>query len=176
MIRSALTIATTAALVAVPFSTSQAATGVSTQDATFLKAAAAADLAEISLGKVAEVKGTTAEARHFAAKVIADHTMALKDKRVVAKALDITLPTAPTAAMKAVAKAVSAKSGISFDLSYLTAEKVGHLANIANGAKEIQLGSNARIKGQAVDTSPMLAYHLWLDEQYLGWVTKAAAS
>ena len=110
-----------------------AAAPVSAQDAAFLKMSAAADLAEISLGKVALVQGHTAETKRFAAKVIADHTKALKDARTVGKALDITLPTAPLPAMKAVAKAVSAHTGLSFDLAYLKAEKTGHLQNIAAG-------------------------------------------
>jgi putative membrane protein len=171
---AALAVGVTASFTVLPALPASAATPVTAQDAAFLKMSAAADLAEISLGRVALKQGQTAETKRFAAKVIHDHTAALKDARTVAKALGITLPSAPLPPMRAVAKAVSAHSGLAFDLAYLKAERTGHLQNIAAGAKEIKLGTNGRIRGQAVDGSPMLRFHLWLDNQYLSWVVKAA--
>lgn len=157
-----------------PVTAASAATAtVSGQDTAFLRGAAATDLAEISLGKVALVKATTPESKRYATRMIKDHTAMLADARTVASALGISLPNAPTAAQQRVAKLVTAQSGLKFDAAYLAAQVAGHTMAVADGAKEIKLGSNARVKGQAVDGSPMIRYHLWLGVQYFSWVAKA---
>ena len=142
-------------------------TPVSAVDAVYLKASAAADFAEISLGKVALTKSSSADVTAVARKLITDHTMALKDTRIIAKALHVKLPTGPTPAQKKVAAAVSAKSGSAFDVAYLKAEVAGHIVNIANGKVEVKEGFNARVRANAKMSGPMLRYHLWLTRKDL---------
>jgi putative membrane protein len=146
---------------------------VNTVDKAFLQAAAATDLAEISLAKVALAKATTSESKRYAARMIKDHTMMLRDARIIANATGVTLPTAPLPAQVAVAKAVSAKSGVAFDVAYLASQVAGHTLAVANATVEIKKGSYKRIKGHAIDGTPMIRYHLWLAKQYLGWAKKA---
>ena len=165
-----------AASLLLPATSAAAASGKPTaQDISFLRGAAATDLAEITLGKVALTKATTGASKRFAARMIKDHTAMLADARTVASAEHITLPTTPTPAQQQVAKVVSSKSGLAFDAAYLAAQVLGHKVTLLAGAAEIKLGTNSRIKGQAVDAAPMVEYHLWLSGQYLGWVLKAAA-
>ena len=165
----------TTCLLVLPSATASAATAkpVTTQDSRFLQVAAATDLAEISMGKIALVKATTPEAKRYATRMIKDHTMMLSDARTIAKATHVTLPTAPLPAQTAVAKAVAARSGTAFDVAYLTAQVAGHVAALANGVAEVKAGSDKRIKGHAIDGGPMIRYHLWLAEQYLRWAKKA---
>ena len=146
---------------------------VSAQDIGFLRDAAATDLAEITLGHVALARAVTPESKHYASRMIKDHTAMLEDARTVASALGISLPNAPTAAQRKVAKFVAAQSGLTFDAAYLESQVAGHTMAVADGVKEIKFGSNVRVKGQAVDGSPMIRYHLWLGVQYFSWVSKA---
>ena len=154
-----------------PAASAHAAAPVSKLDAAYLKSSAAADLAEISLGKVAVAKGVNPAVTAFAHKLITDHTKALKDARTIAKALHVTLPTAPTPAQRKVAKLVAAQTGHAFDVAYLKAEVAGHIVNIAVGQTEVKDGANPRIKANAKMSGPMLRYHLWLGAKDLKKIT-----
>ena len=155
-----------------PAAAANAAAPVSKLDAAYLKSSAAADLAEISLGKVAVAKGVSPEVTAYAHKLITDHTKALKDARIIAKALHLSLPNAPTPAQRQVAKLVAAQSGHAFDVAYLKAEVAGHIVNIAVGQTEAKEGTNPRIRGNAKMSGPMLRYHLWLGVKDLKTITR----
>jgi len=151
-----------------------AATRPSVQDVKYLQTSAAGDLFEIQGGKLALSKAQRATTRAYAAKLISDHQKALADTRTIAAALGITLPTKPLPKMREELAKMAAHSGTSFDVAYLKGEVTDHLGDIADGIKEVERGSNARIKGNAAMDLPVLRYHLWrgsLDARYLIWST-----
>ncbi|RZS90263.1 putative membrane protein [Motilibacter rhizosphaerae] len=129
-------LATAAVLAAAPAAASAAE--VSTQataaqakatDAAWLKAAAAYDLAEISAGKLAESKATTAAVAGLGKMFVMDHTKHIAMVRSLAKARGVTLPTTPPAdAAKRTAELADAPSGITWDRNWVRFQLSGHRA------------------------------------------------
>jgi putative membrane protein len=166
----------TVALAAAPASAQAATKAPSVQDIKFLQTSAAGDLFEIQGGKVALAKAQTATTRAYAQKLVTDHTKSLADTRTIAKALSITLPSQPLPPMRQALAEVGSHSGMSFDVAYLKEEVTDHFGDIAGAIKEVERGSNARIKGSAAMELPMLRSHLWrgaLDVNYVLWLSRS---
>jgi putative membrane protein len=160
---------------AVPASAA-AAKAPSVQDVKYLQTSAAGDLFEIQGGKVAVQKAQTATVRAYAQKLVTDHTKSLADTRTIAKALGITLPTRPLPMQRQEIAETAKNSGMAFDTAYLKLEITDHFGDIAGGIKEVERGSNARIKANAAEDLPVLRYHLWrgqLDARYLLWLGRS---
>jgi putative membrane protein len=138
------------------------------QDRAFLVAAHQSNLSEIAAGKAAQQKATTDVVRQHGELFIRDHTRLDASLQQVAKSLNVTLPTTPSAAQRATLASVSAKSGSAFDSAWLTSQIAGHKAAKAAGAKELASGSDASVLGLAKTAAPVVQMHLTMLEQATG--------
>ncbi len=92
---------------------------VSQTDERMLKQLAESNLAEISVGKIAQDKAQSDEVKSFAKKMVDDHTKALDDLKQLAQAKGVTLPTEPDKQHMAMEKKLQALSGDKFDRQYM---------------------------------------------------------
>ena len=140
-----------------------AATGgiaVSAEDAKFATDAANGGMAEVALGKLAQTKASNAQVKNFADMMVTDHSKANEELMEIAKAKNITLPTAPDADHQKKLDDLSKLSGKEFDKAYVDAMVDGHkktldLMNMA--AKDCK---DSELKAFAAKTAPVVQMHL----------------
>ncbi len=92
---------------------------LSQTDERMLKQLAESNLAEISVGKIAQDKAQSDEVKSFARKMVDDHTKALDDLKQLAQAKGVTLPTEPDKQHMAMERKLQALSGDKFDKQYM---------------------------------------------------------
>jgi putative membrane protein len=156
-----------AALVSFPIASSvafpavaAAAPTVSAQDKAFLVAAHQSNLSEIAAGNVAEQKATSSAVREHGRLFIQDHARLDGNLKAVASALEVALPSQPTAQQRSVLASVSAKTGNAFDRAWVSAQITGHRQAIALGKQELASGTNARVIALDKAAAPVVASHL----------------
>ena len=161
-----------------PGATAVRAGTVSRQDAKFIKQNGQTNLAEISLGKVAEKRAVRARTRHLAATLIRNHQQVEAKLRKLAARTGVPVPTAPSAMQRQAAKVVEAQHGIAFDKVYTATEIAGHEVSIVQTHAEISLGSSRAVRRFARYYLPFAQMHLKMavaDHTALTGTTRPAA-
>ncbi len=137
------------------------AAGPSTQDTSFVRAAHQGNLAEIAAGKDAANHATTACVRQVAAKFVTDHTKLDSDVRALARKLNVSLPSGPSAAQRRSLAAVQRKAGTSgYDAAWLKLQSAAHTETLAMIDREISSGSSSAAVAAAKATRPVVKMHL----------------
>ena len=129
-------------------------------DLTYLQKNAQTNLAEITLGTIAQSRAQSDAALELAQKTKADHEAALAKLQTVADNLDVTLPTAPNPAQQADAAKLKSVSDEAFDLTYAQIQVVGHQLSIADTNTELSAGSDESVQGFASYYLPVAQMHL----------------
>lgn len=132
----------------------------SDQDATYLKANAQTNLAEIALGNLTLQKSANQQARDLATKTKSDHQAALAKLQAVAEKLGVTLPTAPNATQQQAAATLAATPSTEFDVAYAQVQVAGHKLSVAATNTEISSGSDASAVSYAQGYLPVAGMHL----------------
>lgn len=133
---------------------------VDQNDAKFAVTAAADGMAEVSLGKVAEVKASRTRIKNFAAMMVTDHTKAGNALAEIASTKNITLPTAPDDAAQKKEHDLEKKSGRDFDKDYVDAMLDGHKKAVKLFEDASQNLKDPDLKAFAIKTLPTLIMHL----------------
>jgi putative membrane protein len=128
-------------------------------EAKFLTDAVRGDLAEVKLGELAEQKGQSEGVRDFGETLAADHSKAAKKTADLAKELDVTAPTQPTAEQTQQHDALARLSGAEFDRQFAAEMVKGHQEDIAKYEKQAQSG-NSKVAELAEELLPTLKQHL----------------
>lgn len=117
-----------------------------------------ANLAEISVGKMALEKGQSDAVKKFAKTLIDDHTKAQNELQKIASAKGVKLPTETDVQHKTIASALQALSGDTFDDQFIKRVGVGDhqrthdmLDDISKNAKDPQLKAYAAKTIKVVD-------------------------
>ena len=129
-------------------------------DSTFMHDNAQTNLAEITIGKIAESRAQSADTKALAEKTMTDHQTAQTKLQALAKSLGFTLPDAPNAAQQADAAKLSSVSQDQFDLTYAQVQVAGHQLSIAGTKTELATGSSAEVKNYATGYLPVAQMHL----------------
>lgn len=132
----------------------------SSQDTTWMAAAHQSNLTEIAAGTSAQAKATSQQVKDLGAMFVQMHTALDADLTAGAKALNVTLPDAPSAAQQATLASVDAKSGTAFDTAWTTAQLAGHREALAATQKEISAGSDASAIKLANASLPVVQQHI----------------
>jgi predicted outer membrane protein len=113
-----------------------AATQPNVVDRNFARAAAAGGLAEVELGRLADQKGKSSEARQFGQHMIDDHSKANSQLKEIAAAANIPLPDAsatrrsstahPAPTRSHVRRVAQSPQGGVFDRDYIRAQITAH--------------------------------------------------
>ncbi|HEY0719167.1 MAG TPA: DUF4142 domain-containing protein [Streptosporangiaceae bacterium] len=134
------------------------------QDTTWAQATAQTDLAEITIGQIAEQRALQSATKMMAQVTISDHTTALASLKAVASQAGITLPTAPNAMQQAQAAQLKSVASSQFDATYDAIQIKGHELSISQTKTEIASGSSAAVKNNAQVYLPVAEKHLQMAE------------
>ena len=133
---------------------------LNSQDQTFMHKAAAGNLAEAELGRLAEQKATTPAVKEFGRWMNTDHTFANQWLIGLAKEINQSVQPTVTAKDHALMTKLRGLSGAQFDQQYLQAMVQDHQQDVAAFQTEAQQGQNPKIKGYAENVLPMIKQHL----------------
>jgi len=159
-------IATAAISVAAFLVITPVAVSAAESDENFLKTAIGINLAEISMGQLAQKNGSTDGVRQFGATLVQDHTASNNDALALAKTHGFTPPTQPSVDDQKMSRDLSAMTGGEFDRAFAQDMVAGH-------QKAIQLftaqagGTKNDISSFAEKTLPTLKKHLATAQQLL---------
>jgi len=138
-----------------------AATTLSKGDQSIVTGMAQANMAEVAAGKMALEKSQNADVKKFAQTMIDDHTKALNDVTELAKTKEVTLPSEPDAAHKAMAARLSKLSGDAFDKAYMKEAGVSdHTKVHAKLQKDQTAAKDPDVKALAAKMLPTVDAHL----------------
>lgn len=98
---------------------------LASEDQEMMQDIAHANLAEIEVGKLALEKSQNEQVRKFAQRLIDDHTAAMKELQKLAQSKNAELPTETDIQHKAIATALQALSGETFDNQFIQRVGVG---------------------------------------------------
>jgi putative membrane protein len=129
-------------------------------DSQFLMDAIHGNLAEIQLGQLAKQKGATDGVRDYGDDLQDDHQAALKKATDLAKKLNVSPPTEPTADQKREYDMLAKMSGTAFDQAFLTHMVTDHQKNIQMFQQEAQANKGSDVADYAEDVLPKLRDHL----------------
>lgn len=137
-----------------------ASSGLKGADKTFVMKAAQGGLAEVQLGQMAAQKGNSDAVKQFGQKMVDDHSKANDELKSLAQQKNVTLPTEPDAASKAMATRLEKLSGDQFDRAYMSHMVKDHTKDVAEFKKEGSSGKDPDVKAWAEKTTPTLEGHL----------------
>ena len=140
-------------------SAQEVALATDTPDSKFLTDAIRGDMAEVKMGQLAQMRGQSEGVRDFGKMLVDDHSKAQKKAADLAKDLNVTPPTQPTAEQTAKYAAMERLSGAEFDWQFAADMVKGHQEEIAKYEKEAKSG-NSKVADFAEDTLPTLKHHL----------------
>ena len=132
----------------------------SNPDATFYKEAAAAGIAEVDAGNLAQQKGNHQAVKDFGAMMVKDHSAANEKLQALAASKNISLPTSASIGEMGTKAKLEVLSGETFDKSFLKTEIKDHRGAIALFKEEIAAGQDPDAKAFASATLPTLKMHL----------------
>jgi putative membrane protein len=133
---------------------------VDENDAKFATAAANGGMAEVAVGQLAGEKAMNAKVKAFAAMMVTDHSKVNEQLMAIAKAKNITLPSAPDEEHQKKKADLAAKTGADFDKAYVDAMIDGHKKTISLFEDAAKNCKDADLKAFAEKTLPTIKGHL----------------
>jgi putative membrane protein len=127
-------------------------------DNAFLTDAIQGNLAEISIGELAQKNGTSDGVRSYGQMLVQDHSAANEKVMSLAKTHDLTPPTAPNAEAKQLHDKLAKLSGAAFDKEFTKAMVKDHKQVIKEF--EEQANGSGDVAKFAGETIPTLKKHL----------------
>jgi putative membrane protein len=147
-------------------STDTAATGsnmnetpTSTEANDFMLKAASGGMMEVTLGQMAQEKGSNADVKSFGQKMVEDHGKANAELKTVAASKNVTLPVELLAEHQKHVDEMSKMSGADFDKHYMSMMVEDHQKDVAEFEKASQM-EDPDVKAFATKTLPVLKSHL----------------
>jgi putative membrane protein len=137
----------------------QSGSAPSATDTKFMKDAAAANMAEVEVGRLASEKASSTEVRDFGRMLVDDHSKAMDELKSLASKKNVALPTEPTAEQKAEKARLSKLSGRAFDDAFAKAMVGDHEKAVKLFRDEHTSGTDPDAKSWAGNTLPTLEKH-----------------
>ncbi len=144
-------------------------------DATWLQENEQSNLAEITLGHIAEARSHTPSTLQVAAMTIANHEQAVAQDKQLAAAYGITLPTSPNAQQQATAAYLDTMPLTYFDWDWDLAEIHGHEQSLAQTYGEIAYGAPSDIHTWSGIYKLVATGHLYMADAAYANVTRGIA-
>ena len=126
----------------------------------FLTDAIQGNLAEISMGQLAQKNGGSDGVRSFGQMLVQDHSAANEKANALAQAQGVAPPIAPKPEAKTDFDRMSNLNGDAFDKEFAKHLVADHKKDIAEFEKEAKDGKDAQVKAWATATLPTLKHHL----------------
>ncbi|HLI21721.1 MAG TPA: DUF4142 domain-containing protein [Stellaceae bacterium] len=154
-----LSLALTAALLALvlPAGFAHAASATAPKD--FVTTAIKGDISEVKIGQLAEQQGSTAAVRDFGKTLVTDHTNAEDQAKTTAKQINVTPPDQPTAEAQDEYDKLAKLKGTAFDNEFAQYMVKDHQQDIAT-FKDEAAAKNGPASTLAEQQLPVLQKHL----------------
>ena len=133
-------------------------------DREFVVKAVESGLAEVDLGKLAEERASTPQARQFGQQMVADNMKEYAALQHIAAAKNITVPTGPDRSTRALRARLELLTGPAFDRAYLTAMVSGHAEDVSEFSREVTWGRDRDVATFASNALPTVEDQLRLAE------------
>lgn len=130
------------------------------EDSLFAAKAAAGNLAEIEMGKLAVKNGKSKQVKNFGLMMVKDHGKANAKLMSMAALKKLTLPTQPDADEQKVMAELAKKSGVEFDKAYISMMINDHKNDVNDYTMASTKTQDPDIKAYAKKTLPVLQKHL----------------
>ncbi|RDC62066.1 DUF4142 domain-containing protein [Adhaeribacter pallidiroseus] len=144
-------------------------TPTSTPANDFMLTAASGGMLEVTLGKMAQEKGSNADVKAFGQKMIEDHGKANAELKTLAASKNVTLPVKLLAEHQKHVDEMTKMSGADFDKHYISMMVTDHQKDVAEFEKASKM-EDPDVKAFATKTLPVLKSHLELAEKTNGKV------
>lgn len=148
-----------------PLINAQNTTSPSSSDRKFVQSALEGGQAEVELGQLAALKGSTDDVKQFGEKMVADHTKLGDQMKEVAQKEGINAPSGIPSKDKALAEKLRGLSGDAFDNAYIKAMVKDHQQDLSEFKKEAESGNDTSVKGAANQAEQVISEHLNLAEE-----------
>lgn len=165
-----------AAAVTALVASSALAQSLSSDDRTFLQQAAESSLAELQAWRIALGKAQDEDIRHFAQRMVDDHTQVRSQLARLAERKGVALPGEPAIQEQVRLQLLQAAEGARLEQRY--EEQFGAKAQqaaIALYQQELQLGKDADVLAFARQVVPQLREHLQMAEDLQASLDRKAA-
>ncbi|KQO22822.1 hypothetical protein ASF10_10705 [Flavobacterium sp. Leaf82] len=129
-------------------------------DSEFLVDIAEVNLAEIEIGKLAQIKSTNPEVKKFGKMLVDEHTKSASEVSALAKAKNFTLPSSLTEDGKEEYNKLNEKSGLDFDKKFADMMIDGHQKAIDKLQKATEDAKDQDVKLWASNNIAPLTAHL----------------
>jgi len=134
-------------------------------DHKFAQTAAASDLAEITLGKIAMQKAESADVKKFAERMVADHTKSSQDLMQIAQKKNIELPKELSKEHAAHIQHLQGLRGADFDREYMKHMMKDHQDAVQLFSDEANNGKDEDIKNFASKYLPTIKEHAQMTKE-----------
>lgn len=129
-------------------------------DKSFMTSAAQANLAEVSVGRLAAEKSTNSEVKKFGQMMVDDHSQSNSQLMDLAQKKNIALPTEPDDNHKKDAARLAELNGAEFDRSFMSAMVRDHMKAVALFDAHAKSAKDPDVRAFAEKTAPVLRDHL----------------
>jgi putative membrane protein len=133
---------------------------LSASDRRFIKEAAEGGMAEVELGRLAQLKGSSDDVKKFGQRMVEDHTKANDKLKELAASKSITLPEKPNPQQEATKDRLVKLAGAEFDKAYMKDMVQDHKNDVAAFRTESRSGHDPEVKDFATQTLPTVSDHL----------------
>jgi putative membrane protein len=130
------------------------------RDVKFLQEAAAGNMAEVELGRLAAQKAMRDEVKQFGTRMVDDHTKANDDLKAVASANGVTLPAATDKKVQKEMSRLEKLSGGDFERAYMKAMVKDHRKDVHEFREHAKSKRDNDARAFAARTLPILISHL----------------
>ena len=129
-------------------------------DRLFMVRAAQAGLFEIQKSQLALERSTNRRVRHFAKRMIRDHSRQGAELADLAARKGVTLPQQPDELQQQILHRLGQLSGREFNCAYMFVQVVAHVQTIALFKTEARFGTDEEVRAFALRWLPGLKLHL----------------
>jgi putative membrane protein len=126
---------------------------------TFVTKAIQGNLAEVSMGQLAQEKGNSDGVRSFGQQLVTDHSAANQKLASIASGMGVTPPTEPSKQQKSDHDKMAKMSGDAFDRAFARHMVADHRKDIADYRKAAKIKDD-QVASYATETLPTLEKHL----------------
>jgi putative membrane protein len=134
-------------------------------DLPFLREAASANLMEVTLGRVAQSRGSDTRVKDFGGRMVTDHTNLQQQLTTFTSTYGIGFTPGLTAAQQQEVNRLQSLSGSAFDRAYITVMVQDHQTDVAKFEDESRNADSPRVRDLAMQSLPVLQQHLSLAQR-----------
>ncbi len=128
-------------------------------DREFVTNASMNNMAEISLGELAQSNGASDSVKNYASTMVTEHNMAQDELDSLASKLNADQPDSLNATMKALRDRLAGYTGYDFDTAYINSQVAAHTTAITQFEAQINNGSNTSLRSYANKYLPKIRMH-----------------